>query len=272
MDSKSKQEISKFKMKDGILALCMFLLSVILTTATVAMRSRGFMIPIVLVHIANYTPIVIIILIVLRNKQGLASIGLHKEKLWPAVRLGLLFSLVPILFGGIIPGLYAGFNQLAFGVIVSSLAITLLFAAWEDILYAGFVTPRLYGFVKSGWFAIPLGALIFAVMHVPTWILMERLYFGNWDYAWLSSLQILRWFIAFLFYFAIFRKYYSIVPIVIIHTVNNFMMTLVGNVPAPFGVNNFWIIQSGAKLLAACALFWYIHKSEKKHFESLQTL
>jgi len=267
MESRFRQEVSKFGKKDGILAMCMFLLSVILTTASVAVGNRGLPMSFVLVHIANYTPVIFIVLIVLRNKQGLASIGLQKEKLWPAIRLGLLFSLVPIMFGGIIPGLYAGFNQLAFGAIISGLAITLLFAAWEDILYAGFITPRLYGFVKSGWFAIPIGALLFAIMHVPTWLLMDRLYFGSWNYAWLSSLQVLRWFIGFLFYFAIFRKYYSIVPVIIIHTINNFMMTLVGNVPAPFGINDFWIIISGIQLLSASALFWHIHRKEKKATE-----
>jgi len=39
---------------------------------------------------------------------------------------------------------------------------------------------------------------------------------------------------------------------------------LVGNVPAPFGINDFWIIISGVQLLSAGALFWHVHRKEKK--------
>jgi len=263
MDSIFKQQISKFDKKDGILALCMCLLSVLLVTTSFALRLAGFPWPLFVTHVVNYAPVVIMIVIVLCNKQGLSSIGFHREKIWPAIRLGLLFSIIPIVFGGIIPGLYYGFNQLTIGALMSAFAITMLFAAWEDILYAGIITPRLYGLVRSGWFAISVGAFLFAAMHVPVWTMNDQLYFGSFNYAWLSSMQILRWGISFIFYFAIFRKYYSIVPVILVHTINNFMNVLVVSSWAPFGMENFWIIGHGARLIAAAALFWHIHKTEK---------
>ena len=44
-------------------------------------------------------PVVIVISIM---KQGSASIGIHKENLWNAVRLGVMLSLIPI-FWGVLP-------------------------------------------------------------------------------------------------------------------------------------------------------------------------
>jgi len=264
MESKFSQEVNKFGKKDGILALGVCLLSIFLVAIPSAVRNAGFPMPLFAVRIIEYIPIVIIIVIVLCKKQGFASIGLHKEKLWSAIRLGLLFSLITIVFNGIIPGIYGGFNQLTFASILSAFAISLLLATWEDILFVGFVTPRLYGLVKFGWIAIPIGAFLFALMHVPSWIMNDALYFGSWHYAWLSSLQFMRWCINHIFFFAIFKKYHSIVPVIIAHTINNSVWDLVGNVSAPFGINNYWIIFNGAQLLAAGALFWHMHKKEKK--------
>jgi len=271
MESRFGKEISRFGKKDGILALCMFLFSTLLIVASITVRNMGFPMPWFVARIIEYIPVVTIIVIVLHNKQGLSYIGIHKEKLWPAIRLGLLFSLIPIIFRGLIPGFYGGFNRLSLGAIISAFAISLLFAAWEDILYAGFITPRLYGFIKSGWFAIPLGALLFAIMHVPAWVLNGGMHFGSWELLGLNGLQILRWCIGFTFYFAVFRKYYSIVPVILIHTINNFMWDLTSGAPEPFGMENWWIISNAARLLAAGTLFFHIYKSEKKEQQNSLT-
>jgi len=58
--------------------------------------------------------------IVVVKKQGLASIGFRKDRLWPGLRFGLLIALVYLGFG-IVPGLMSGLEFNSLGTLASSL-------------------------------------------------------------------------------------------------------------------------------------------------------
>ena len=70
----------------------------------------------------------------LLKKQGLSSIGFRKKNLWPALCLGLLFSIIPLMLNdGILPGIIYGYEPRSFGMILYITVGTFIFAASEDI-------------------------------------------------------------------------------------------------------------------------------------------
>lgn len=148
----------------------------------------------------------IVLAIIRSQKQGISSIGLHKEKIWRAVRLGLVVSLIPVLFTVILPGIYGGFHEQLVGVFLVNFVTAFFFAAHEDVVFVGFIQTRLYGFFKTDKVAIAVGAILFSLMHVPLWIIL-----GHFD---LNNLVIdillnsLAWALMYLVFVAVFKKYY----------------------------------------------------------------
>jgi len=51
--------------------------------------------------------------------------------------------------------------------VIRALISTLIFAAWEDIVFSGLIQPRLHGIVKNNILAVFIGALFFALMYMP---------------------------------------------------------------------------------------------------------
>jgi len=220
MDSQYRQEVARFNKRDGIIALCLFLVYIITSVAyaaTVNIVPAGllrtlYMIGFCVLHI------VLVCIVILRKKQGVASIGLHKEKIWPAVRLGLLFVFILIVFKIVLPGFFIGFRDIHAGLFYSFI-ITLFFAIHEDIVFVGFIQTRLYGLFKTDVLAIFIGALFFALMHLPPWIVTGRLDVLNLP---LLCLSMFNWMGMYIIFISVYKKYYSLVPVMIIHFVTTF--------------------------------------------------
>ena len=258
-----RAEVAKYTKKDGVAALCVGLCYPIFMMGIVVLGDRlnlsGYLF---LLYTIVTTSLMagIIFVIVLRKKQRLASIGLHKEKMWPAIRIGLLFCLIPIIFIAIIPGIFGGFYLYHAGTIITMLVSTFFFAAHEDVIFVGFIQTRLYGLFKTDKAAISIGALLFALMHIPLWLMM-----GNID---MNNLLVglggpfLGWVIMHLVFVSIFKKYFSLVPVFILHTINNYSWNF-SQTTTVFGID-FSLIMLALYLLATCALFWHTNKQSKK--------
>jgi membrane protease YdiL (CAAX protease family) len=265
MDLQYKQEVQKFGKKDGIIALCAFLACVIITMAFVALRR---MFPLSLSMNALFSILVyslqagIVFAIVIRNKQGLTSIGVHKEKIWPAIRLGLLVSLIPILFSAILPRILGVTYELLIGTLLLMLVVLIFSAVCEDVIFVGFIQTRLYGFFKTDRVAIVVGALIFSLWHVPPFIIMNAGYLTpHILFAELTS-GFLYWFSMHFVLVSVFKKHYSLVPVSILHTITNFSSQLSERYNI-YGIN-FQFVTTALLLIVACILFWHTHKQAKK--------
>lgn len=260
---KYRQEVSKFEKKDGIIALCVWLGYIICMMGIVALRDMlnlpwFLFFPYTIITTSLLAGIVFVI--VLRKKQGLASIGLHKENIWPAIRLGLLLCLIPIVFIAIIPGIFGGFNQQQIGARIIMLVSIFFFAAHEDVIFVGFIQTRLYGFFKTDIAAISVGALLFAAMHIPPWLMMGQIDLDNLLTG--LGLPVLSWILMHLVFVSVFKKHFSLVPVFILHTMNNYSLSIVQTTTV-FGVD-FSIIFLALYALAACVLFWHTHRKSKK--------
>ena len=258
MQTRYAQEVAKSKRKDGILAICVFFGFLLLSNVFPLLMS---MIP--MSDVARTRVLLVwlallafgVFIIVKARRQKLSSIGFHKDNLGKGIGLGLLFSLIPIAFIAIIPGMLHGFFELDLGWLMLTLISTFIFAAHEDVIFVGFIQTRLYGFFKTHFLAILVGSLLFALAHLPPWIYMGRL---DVNQPLEILFQVVRWSAMHFVFVAIFKKYHSIVPVFILHTMNN-----LSNV---FSYSDMTLanISVAVSVLAACFLYWQTSKADKK--------
>jgi len=228
MDSSYKQEVKKYGKKDVIIAVCAVLFFVaivemyeaILHIAPIELETMPLLVrrlewP-VMKSVFSIVPIVIILSV---TKQGFVSIGIHKENLRRAVRLGVMLSLIPI-FWGISPMVLYGGTFDGFGLFTVLLIRTFMMAAAEDVLFVGFLQTRFSGFFKSDKLALCLGAALFSLMHVPPWLRTGQLSFDNLPHF---GIMIIIWFTMHFVFVAVYRRYKSLIPVTILHVSVNFI-------------------------------------------------
>ena len=259
MDSIHKQEVLAYGKKDGIVALAVWLGYVIIVSAYVAITNSIAMPWYVhtIVVIVFFSLLVVGIFVIVKiRKQSLASIGFHKEKLGKAIGLGFLLSLIPIIFLAIIPGIVNGFNDVdVFGLLVA-LITTFFFAAHEDVVFVGFIQTRLYGLFKTHTIAICVGAILFAVMHIPPWIINGQLDIGH---PLVIVQAFFAWVVLHIVFVSVFKKYFSLVPVFVLHTLWNYSF----NFARMDGTIDFSVISIIIAILATCFLYWQSYKREK---------
>jgi len=259
MGSRHRQEASEYGKRDGILALCVWLGYVIIISVYVAIMNRinmSWYVHDIIVIIFLSLLVVGIFIVVKIRKQRLASIGFHKENFGKAIGLGFLLSLIPIGFLAIVPGIVNGFNDVDILGLLFALITTFFFAAHEDVIFVGFIQTRLYGLFKTHIVAIFVGAILFAIMHIPPWIINGRLDLGQ---PLVIVQAFMAWVVLHVVFVSVFKKYFSIVPVFIFHTLWNFSF----NFAQMEGTIDFSIISIILAVLAACSLYWQSYKRKK---------
>ncbi|MCL2854465.1 MAG: CPBP family intramembrane metalloprotease [Defluviitaleaceae bacterium] len=171
----------------------------------------------VMVMLFQIACLAVTIAVVLIRKQSLASIGIHKQNLRPALRLGLLFSIIP-LGASLLPGLVGGWSFFPLWQILFNLLLSLVSATYQDTTYIGFVQTRVYGLFKNGKLAIIVVAILFALMHLPFQIITQGANFWGLHVI----LMVALWALGHWVFLAVFRKYFSLIPAIFVHTMINF--------------------------------------------------
>ena len=260
MDSKYKQEVQKFGKKDAIIALCAFVAITAFITFFDWLRIQGFH-DTTIGFILRAIIIGITFTIVLVKKQGLASIGFHKDKLRQALVFGLLLTLVFSAFG-VIPGLIYNWEFNSIGTIISVLLITIIMAAGEDIFFVGYLQTRLHGLFKSSIVAILVGAICFALAHVPAALLLSPYPVG------MINMWII-WIIGHTLMVLVFRKQFSIIPVIIAHTLGNFFST--GGLWSDFNseYNDSWISSAILLLFAILVVLEIVRWCQRAKHERI---
>jgi len=224
MDLQYKQEVSKFNKKDAIIAICLFAYWVVyafiegMLRPIFSMSEEIYDITRIVFAVVNIS---IVFAIVLIRKQGLGSIGLHKNRLWPAICLGLMFVPIAVIIRGILPGLIDDRVLYPLGSLAFILVNTALLAVREDIAMVGFIQTRIYGLVKNDNWAINIVAAMFAILHVP-----QQLVTG----IPMGVVNLIIWMIICFFihraFVMLFKRYFSLIPVFIMHTAINFSTSI----------------------------------------------
>jgi len=216
MNSIYKQEVSKHEKKDAIIALCTFPIVAILTIVQWVILQTfelaGFAVLILQLSLVVFST-GMVFTIVLTKKQKLSSIGLRKDNLRPA--LGMVLLIILIYFAiDMLPMLTSGWEFSNLGTMTPLLLLTFVLAAWEDIYFVGYLQTRLYGLFKKDDSAIFVGAVLFALLHIPVGLYMD-----------LGVIIMIVYMVTLCFmhlkFVFIFRRGFSLIPVFIAHALTN---------------------------------------------------
>lgn len=224
MDFLYNQEVSKFSKQDAIIAICLFIYWVIyafiegMLRPIFGMSEEIYDITRIVFAVFNIS---IVFAIVILRKQGLGSIGLHKNRLWSAICLGLMFVPIAVIIRGILPGLVDDRVLYSLDSFAFIFVNTALLAVREDITMVGFIQTRIYGLVKNDNWAINIAAAMFAILHVP-----QQLVAG----VPMGVINLIIWLLICFFihraFVMLFKRYFSLIPVFIMHTAINFSTSI----------------------------------------------
>jgi len=220
MGSQYRHEVSKYEKKDALIALCFYayvcaVLYLFGTLDRLFDRSLGDF----ALHLISTGLIVVpcFVLILLR-KQGIASIGIHTRNLGPALRAGLLLSVLVLLLRSILPGLISGLELQPFSHIIYMLFLCVTVAILEDTMFTGYIQTRIYGLIKNDLAAVLTVAFLFAFLH----IISMAGFFGASAFGSIFSWAMLFWIAMHIIWNLLFRRYFSLFPITMLHIAWNF--------------------------------------------------
>lgn len=197
-------------------------------------------------------------MIVKKKGQRLRSLGLHLMGWKKSLFAGLFFAVVFLmLFHGLLPGLLAGWQIHTPTMIAWLVIYTIIMAAWEDIVYVGYIQTRIYGLIKKDFWAVGVVGFIFAVMHYPGFIITNIVSGGGFalDFWLMFAGMSLSWMMGHILFNTLFRRFRSIIVVTLFHFSSN--LALQGRLWANAAENDmsvFFIISGGI----AFAIFLFV--------------
>lgn len=165
-------------------------------------------------------PVFIPLTIVMKNKSGILSLGIHKRELAASLRLGLFFGIIAmIIHQGVLPAIVYGWKLAPIGSLLFELFYYfVIIALIEEIIFRGYIQTRLFGMIKNETAAVLLAAVLFALYHLP-------FQFTNNGIALLSNIAFYTSFIynitGHIVFYLIYRKYNSIWGAVVFHALGD---------------------------------------------------
>lgn len=178
----------------------------------------------------NVALAVVCIALVVVRKQKLNTNGLTRNYFIKALLVGLVagacFSLLHI-----VPAILSGGKWTTSGLVYNIFYFLVIIGLQEELLFRGYIQPRLYGTIKSDVLAVILGGVMFTTMHIPYQMYNRGV--GNLNefiannYVWL--LLTFMWHIVFNY---LYRKFNSLTAPTAAHWLMNLSMEI--------SYDNFW--------------------------------
>lgn len=214
IDKDYKETLKKYELKDGILAIIIYILVLSLCyLAGVVYAEKN----IYLGYEVNFFLALLCILCVLIRHQPLNTLGFSKKNLFKSLILGLSFSAI-LLIINLTFGILGGhqFNSVS-KLILNFGYYFFVIALVEEIIFRGFIQTRIYGIIKNPIFAIIVTAFMFMMIHIPFQMCIAKM--GLLTFVvnnYITLLCTFLWHIAFNF---LYSKYNSIVAPTVFHAV-----------------------------------------------------
>ena len=222
-DDKYNDNLKKYTRKDGLLALLLFAIIIIMYAFLGFLYKNNSFVKDnikVIGCLFNFLIIIVTILLVKLRKQGLDSIGL-KGRWKLSIILGGLLALF-YFYCNCLDHLINGEKLVSITSILFSIVYYLLVAVCEEFVFRGFIGTRLNGLIKNKYIVIIVTGLLFVVMHFPYRMIAANMSISDFDIGWLIDLFKTHLILSF-----IYMKTNSIYGSVIPHWISNLAYEIV---------------------------------------------
>ena len=265
MFSQYKQEVSKHTKKDALIALIFFVYACAVAFASSLISTLPNM-PLGDIAFTIISTLLVtgpLLCLIIFNKQGLSSIGMYKKNLWPALCIGLILSAVILLFNTILPWLLSDWSFRPIDQVMRFLFFAIMVSLYEDILFTGFIQTRIYGLIKNDVAAVLTTAILFGLIHIPAHLVFS----GVAGLSVIILLSMTFWIAKHCIWNMIFRRYFSLFPIMMTHIVWNFGNIGIFDHP---GTHGHWISAYNLYIFLFAVVIWLVISYRKIRKTSLE--
>ncbi len=204
--------LKKYDKKDGILALLLFAIIVILYAGLAVLNKNVYSIKEnirIVGCIFNFLMIVITILFVKFRKQNIDTIGL-KGRWKLSIIIGIILSLY-YFYCNCLSHLIEGKELISVNEILFLVIYFLLVAVCEEFVFRGYIGTRLNGLIKNKYVVLLITGILFVLMHFPYRMIAYNMSLSDLDIGWLINLFIFHFIMSFI-YMKTNSIYGSIIP------------------------------------------------------------
>lgn len=213
-DHDYKESINNYTIKDGILAVLIFPAYVFFTYLGIQIQIHTGSNIIALV---TNTAVVLLVFIIIRlRKQNLYTVGISTDGWFKSSIVGFVIGMTFFMLRvmGVIPAAFQAMGEQSVAFIIFYYFVVISFS--EEFMFRGYMQTRIYGIIKSSFWAVVVVGFLFALLHIIIDIMFMR-YFGSYarytPRVWsLIQLTIIHVLINYLY-----RRYNSLVGPVILH-------------------------------------------------------
>ena len=199
-DDKYNNNLKKYTKKDGLLALLLFAIFIIMYAFLGFLYKNNSFVKAnikVIGCLSNLLLIIVTILFVKLRKQSLDSIGL-KGRWKLSIILGGVLSLF-YFYCNCLDHLINGEKLISISEILFLIIYFLLVAVCEEFAFRGFIGTRLNGLIKNKYIVIIITGLLFVIMHFPYRMIAANMSLSDFDIGWLINLFIFHLVMSFIY-------------------------------------------------------------------------
>lgn len=176
-DTQYKAQLNTYDKTDGIFAILYFILFMAAYYIMgLVLANTGIYLGIPCNVVLALLPVVYVLL----RRQPLSSLGLTGGRIRQAILFAGILGLIFFTAGGILPGITSdarlrSVSSILYNIFYYFIIIGLV----EEIAFRGFIQTRIYGLIKNDIAAVLVGAVMFALMHIPFRLAAHQLNFAG---------------------------------------------------------------------------------------------
>ena len=219
--------LKQYTIKDGVLSFVLFGIMILNYSIVAVLEIKFEFIKenILLVGcIFNALMIVITMLFIKFNKQGLDTIGLYKGKWKNSIIMGIILASF-LFYNNCLSHFINGSHFIALPKILMLLLYYFLVAICEEVVFRGYTGTRIYGLIKKKWLAIFIVGVLFIIMHFPYRMIAYGMTLNDLtvkNFSWIIDLFITHLVLNF-----IYLKTNSLYGAIIPHWISNFAYEII---------------------------------------------
>ena len=212
INDKYNDNLRKYNKKDGILAILLFVIIIIMYASIGFLYKNNSFIKDnikIIGCLFNLLLIIVTILFVKLRKQRLETIGL-KGRWKLSIILGGILSLF-YFYCNCLDHLINGEKLISITSILFLMIYFLLVSVCEELVFRGYIGTRLNGLIKNKYIGIIVTGILFVVMHFPYRMIAANMSLSDFDIGWIINLFVFHLVMSFI-YMKTNSIYGSIIP------------------------------------------------------------